>query len=272
MIGPNGSGKTTVFNLITGIYRGDRPAASASTDGTARAGRAPVARHHRARHRAHLSEPAAVQPDDGAGERAGRQALPDARGPRRRSCSALPACTRREAAARERGDGAAGALRRAAAAPAGSRPRRSPTPTAGASRSRGRWRPSRACCCSTSRPPGMNPTETRELMGDIGRIRDRGVDDPPDRARHGAWSAASAIASSRSTTASRSPKAAFETVRSHPAVLEAYLGRRAAMLRLAERRHLLRADPGAQGHRPRGPTPARSSACSAATPRASRRR
>jgi ABC-type branched-subunit amino acid transport system ATPase component len=74
---------------------------------------------------------------------------------------------------------------------------------------------------------GMNPTETRELMGDIGRIRDRGVAilliEHDMKLVRGICDRVVAL-----DHGVKIAEGAFETVRSHPAVLEAYLGRRAA--------------------------------------------
>ena len=74
---------------------------------------------------------------------------------------------------------------------------------------------------------GMNPTETRELMGDIGRIRDRGVTilliEHDMKLVRGICDRVVAL-----DHGVKIAEGTFETVRSHPAVLEAYLGRRAA--------------------------------------------
>src|SRR6476659_9334267 len=74
---------------------------------------------------------------------------------------------------------------------------------------------------------GMNPSETRELMGDIGRIRDRGVAilliEHDMKLVRGICDRVVAL-----DHGVKIAEGAFETVSSHPAVLEAYLGRRAA--------------------------------------------
>jgi ABC-type branched-subunit amino acid transport system ATPase component len=74
---------------------------------------------------------------------------------------------------------------------------------------------------------GMNPTETRELMGDILRIRDRGIAilviEHDMRLVRGICDRVVAL-----DHGVKIAEGDFESVRSHPAVLEAYLGRRAA--------------------------------------------
>ena len=132
---------------------------------------------------------------------------------------------------------------------------------------------------------GMNPTETHEITELIGRLRDeRGfailviehdmhvVEGSPT-----GWS--------RSTTASRSPRAPSTQVATHPAVVEAYMGRDPEALAEADERAaggapLLELDNvtpttarcgSSRGSRCRS-TRASSSACSAATRRGSRRR
>jgi ABC-type branched-subunit amino acid transport system ATPase component len=73
---------------------------------------------------------------------------------------------------------------------------------------------------------GMNPTETRELMGDIERIRDRGVTilviEHDMGLVRGVCDRVLAL-----DHGVRIAEGRFEEVRDHPAVLEAYLGRRA---------------------------------------------
>jgi ABC-type branched-subunit amino acid transport system ATPase component len=73
---------------------------------------------------------------------------------------------------------------------------------------------------------GMNPTETRELMGDIRRIRDRGVTVLLIEHDMGLVGGVCdrVVALDHGTRIAEGP---FEQVRDHPAVLEAYLGRRA---------------------------------------------
>jgi branched-chain amino acid transport system ATP-binding protein len=73
---------------------------------------------------------------------------------------------------------------------------------------------------------GMNPTETRELMRDIVRIRERGVTILLIEHDMGVIRGVS----DRVVALDHGGKIAegrFEEVREHPAVLEAYLGRRA---------------------------------------------
>ncbi len=48
--------------------------------------------------------------------------------------------------------------------------RSAPTPSASASRSPGHWSPSRACCCSTSRPAGSAPTTSPQLGAIVRRV------------------------------------------------------------------------------------------------------
>jgi ABC-type branched-subunit amino acid transport system ATPase component len=73
---------------------------------------------------------------------------------------------------------------------------------------------------------GMNPTETRELMADILKIRDRGVTivliEHDMRLVHGVCSRVVAL-----DHGIKLVEGSFEQVRDHPAVLEAYLGHRA---------------------------------------------
>jgi ABC-type branched-subunit amino acid transport system ATPase component len=75
---------------------------------------------------------------------------------------------------------------------------------------------------------GMNPTETRELMADIVRIRDMGVTilliEHDMRLVKGACSRVVAL-----DHGVKIAEGGFAEVREHPAVLEAYLGRRAAV-------------------------------------------
>jgi branched-chain amino acid transport system ATP-binding protein len=73
---------------------------------------------------------------------------------------------------------------------------------------------------------GMNPTETKELMGDILKIRDRDVTilliEHDMRLVRGVSSRVVALDHGEKLV-----EGSFEAVRNHPAVLEAYLGHRA---------------------------------------------
>ena len=73
----------------------------------------------------------------------------------------------------------------------------------------------------------MNPTETRELMGDIRRIRDRGIAilliEHDMRLVRGICERVVAL-----DHGLKIAEGTFEEVRNTPALLEAYLGRRAA--------------------------------------------
>ena len=72
---------------------------------------------------------------------------------------------------------------------------------------------------------GMNPTETKELMGDILKIRDRDVTilliEHDMRLVRGVSSRVVALDHGEKLV-----EGSFEAVRNHPAVLEAYLGHR----------------------------------------------
>ena len=74
----------------------------------------------------------------------------------------------------------------------------------------------------------MNPTETRELMADILKIRDRGVTivliEHDMRLVHGVCSRVVALDHGMKLV-----EGSFQQVRDHPAVLEAYLGHRQAV-------------------------------------------
>jgi ABC-type branched-subunit amino acid transport system ATPase component len=74
---------------------------------------------------------------------------------------------------------------------------------------------------------GMNPTETRELMGDIARIRERGIAilliEHDLKLVRGICERVVALDHGVKLT-----EGDFESVRNHPRVIEAYLGRRAA--------------------------------------------
>ena len=113
-------------------------------------GEAP-ARVHAARDRAHLPEHPALREHDGARERARRHA---------RAPEGQPVRGDRPHAARApRGGVGARAARASCSSSAASgawttrSARTSRTATSAGSRSRARSRPSRSCCCSTSRPP-----------------------------------------------------------------------------------------------------------------------
>jgi branched-chain amino acid transport system ATP-binding protein len=73
----------------------------------------------------------------------------------------------------------------------------------------------------------MNPTETQQLMGDIQRIRDRGTAilliEHDMRVVRGICERVVALDHGLKIV-----EGSFEEVRSNPALLEAYLGRRAA--------------------------------------------
>ena len=64
------------------------------------------------------------------------------------------------------------------------RPARCPTARSSGSRSRARSRPSRRCCCSTSRPPAAIAVETAEIDAVIQQIAAHGRRGRAGRARH----------------------------------------------------------------------------------------
>ena len=152
VIGPNGAGKTTLFNLITGLYRPD--SGDILLRGPSIVGRAPhaIAKLGIARtfQTLRLFLNMTVQENVMASQYGRTRANVDPVDPAHAGLSARGAGDR----ARRRRE--ARLLRPAAgrATAATSRHIRSRTRTAAGSRSRARWRPSRSCCCSTSRPRG----------------------------------------------------------------------------------------------------------------------
>ena len=152
LIGPNGAGKTTVFNLVTGLYRPDSGAIR--FEGRDLVGLPPhkitqlgIARTFQT---LRLFLNMTVK----------ENVMAAAYGHTR--STVVEAIFRLPRARREEREIAQPSPRRssrssASASPATattSRPTTSPTRTGGASRSPARWRRTRACCCSTSRPPG----------------------------------------------------------------------------------------------------------------------
>ena len=212
---------------------------------------------------AHVPEHPAVPHDDRARERARRHALPP---PQRHLPQRLP-----HAAAAARG-GARRASAPASCSPTAASPARRrastratclrrPAPARGRPRARDR---ARSCCCSTSRPPGMNPQETSPSSSSSARLRDElGADRAPDRARHagrhGHLRAGHRARLRREDRRGRPGRGRSATTR----VIEAYLGQggdeherrpaaaagraRAPILELDGRPRLLRRHPRAQG-------------------------
>ena len=129
-LGPNGAGKTTTIRILLGLMRADAGSASAAR-------RRPVARRHRAAPPARL--------------RAGRRHAVAQPVRRRDHRPARPAARRPGPAAPGR---PAGALR-----PRPAQEGAAPTPRATGRRWpwSPRCRPMWSCCCSTSRPPGLDP-------------------------------------------------------------------------------------------------------------------
>jgi ABC-type branched-subunit amino acid transport system ATPase component len=223
LIGPNGSGKTTVFNLVTGLYRvtagritfqGRHELANRSPHAITALGLARTFQNQRLFNQMTVLENVLVGMHcrTRAGIATILLATPGSRRERRDS----------EARARELLAGFGERLRPREDEPAGTlsyaNRRRLEIARALATRPR--------LLLLDEPAAGMNPTETRELMGDIRRIRDRGVTvlliehdmglvrglcDRVVALDHG-----TPIAEGR-----------FEEVQVNPAVLEAYLGRRA---------------------------------------------
>ena len=72
---------------------------------------------------------------------------------------------------------------------------------------------------------GMNPVETHEITELIGQLREEGATRSSSSSTTCTSSRGSPTASSRSTTARRSPRARSTQVATNPRVVEAYLGR-----------------------------------------------
>ena len=154
VLGSNGAGKTTLFNCITGDFPptlGHDPLLRRGRD------RLPALRAHPPRACAAPIRFPRCSP-----------ASPS------RTMSISPAAASRAGASRSSGRSAARradaggrAARAGGASDRRSRIARSPnSPTASSASSKSRWRSParRASSCSTSRPPGLSPTERRELI------------------------------------------------------------------------------------------------------------
>ena len=149
-LGPNGAGKTTSLRMLLGLIRPD--------EGSARAVRArPAAR-------------GGARPRRRRGVRRGAALLPV---PER--AAATSSWSRRSTAA----TAPRGSTRRStpSTSPTARRTRSAATRTACASGSAspGRWCASRGCCCSTSRPPGLDPGGMRDMRALVRRLADQGI-------------------------------------------------------------------------------------------------
>ena len=282
VIGPNGSGKSTLFNVITGLVPAEE--GSIRFHGEEIMG-LPALPDPRAGHRAHLPEPAAVHQPDRDGERAGRPArAAEDRHARRRSCA-------RRARRPRRGRRANGRWRSSAIFGNRLMPRVEQVVAGLSYANRRRIEIARALA---SRPrmllldeptAGMNPAETLELADQIRSLNGLGTDGAADRAQAGRGDHAGRHGLSCSTTARRSPRASRTrcgaTRRCCAPISGASAGAdggRGSMLPEAAchaarvsngRRHLLRRAPRPEGGELHDRARARSSACSAAMPRAS---
>ncbi len=249
VIGPNGAGKTTLFNLITGIYRpavGRHPARRRDDR------RARAAPDQPPRHLAHVPDAAALPQHVGRGERDdGRlRAYPFRDLPLDAAHTGHAARGAGDQAARPR---EARVLRRAAdgvpVEPAGVLALvRKPSPTGDCARDRDQpAHPAARRARGRHEPEG----DARDHRSDRQAARRGRVHDPRDRARHARRRRASPIASSRSTTASRSPKAPTSRLRptrrwSRPTSVSGRWSANERVHRVARarrRRHLLRPDP-----------------------------
>ena len=162
IIGPNGAGKTTLIGQLTGELAPDagRIRFAGQTSPRCRPGA------QRARARALVPDHVAVPRLHRARQRRARRAG---------ACRPLVPLLARRARGSELREPARAAL----GARRPRRPRRhasSPTSaTASTASSRSPWRspPGRACCCSTSRWPGMGPEESARMVGLLRELKQR---------------------------------------------------------------------------------------------------
>ena len=150
LIGPNGAGKTTFFNMLTGVYK---PTAGASSStATTSTGKPPHAITERGIARTFQNIRLFAEMTALENVLVGMHSRLQAAG----SSGAIlrtPGLRREEREARERARELLALLRPAGRSEDELRAATCPTATSAGSRSRARWRPSRSCCCSTSRPP-----------------------------------------------------------------------------------------------------------------------
>ena len=148
MIGPNGAGKTTAFNCVTGLF--PITSGSITLDGASIAGLPP----HRITKMGiaqNVSEHPALRVHDRGGQRDGRCALVDEGARVGRGTQDAPRPTRRAIGrSSERSSSSTFSVSHGTPVPTRARCH---TDCNVAWRSPARWRPSRVCCCSTSRPP-----------------------------------------------------------------------------------------------------------------------
>ena len=162
-----------------------------------------------------------------AGERAGRHALPHAARARRASCWACPARAPNGGASIERGKELLAFFGDRLLPRAQDPPRRLVVREPAPPRDRARARHQPKLLLLDEPAAGMNPTEKRELMQDIERIRARGVTVLLIEHDMGLVQGIC----ERVVVLDHGVKIAegsFQEVRRNPAVLEAYLGRRHA--------------------------------------------
>ena len=151
LIGPERRRQDDVLQQLTGVYK--PTSGSIVFEGTEVVDGLPPHAITALGIGADVPEHPPVRADERDRERARRHALPPARrASSARSCG--PRRVKREEAASRATARESCSSRRACRGATTSAPATCRTATSAASRSRARWRPSRSCCCSTSRPPG----------------------------------------------------------------------------------------------------------------------
>ena len=226
LIGPNGAGKTTLFNCLSRLYDCDggsivvrRPSRCSQRRATAspRSASAAPSRTSRCSRRMSVLDNVMVGRHCRTSQRLRRQcAAPAAR--RARGAGAAPSGARElvrflglDAVADTAGRDAAVRARRSA------------------SSWRARWPASRSCCCSTSRPRGLNHEEVSALGApDPRHPRSAAHHGAAGRAPHEPGDERLGQGGRARTSAARSPTGTPAEVRAHPEVIQRAISATAA--------------------------------------------